>query len=74
MKLKLSTSSPAFANTVLADVAGMTRDAVVPFYERLIKSNPTDEEVVRVNQLILSKWTPSGLIYIKEKAWQSLKH
>jgi hypothetical protein len=59
---------------VLADVAGMTRDAVVIFYERFIRSNPTDEEVVRVNQLILSKWTSSGLIYIKDKAWKRLKY
>ena len=73
-KAEIKNVSPNIANAVLADVAGMTRDAVVPFYERLIKSNPTDEEVVRVNELILSKWTPSGLIYIKEKAWQNLKH
>lgn len=61
-------------NLKLMDVTDMTRDAVVPYYERLIKENATDEEVVRVNQLILSKWTPSGLIYIKEKAWKRLKY
>lgn len=62
------------AKHVLTDVAGMTRDAIIPFYESLIRSNATDEEVVRVNQLILSKWTSSGLIYIKEKAWKRLKY
>lgn len=69
-----STKAPNDAKPVLADVAGMTRDAVVPFYERLIRSNPTDEEVLRVNQLILSKWTSSGLLYIKDKAWKRLKY
>jgi hypothetical protein len=59
-------------NTMLAEVASLTRDEVVPHYRKLILSKPTDEEVKRVNQLILSKWKPSGLIYIKELAWKGL--
>lgn len=59
---------------VLANVNLLTRDEVVPFYVNLIKSNPNDNEVLGVNNLILSKWSKSGLIYIKEKAWKKLKY
>ena len=58
-------------NIALTDVSTMTRNEVIPFYKRLIISEPTNEEVIRVNQLILSKWTSSGLVYIKEKAWKA---
>lgn len=44
----------------------MTRDDVVPFYANLIL-NCDDNETKRINTLILSKWTPSGLIYYE--AW-----
>jgi hypothetical protein len=60
-------------NHVLANVDLLTRNDVVPFYAELIKSNSNYEEVLRVNNLILSKWSNSGLIYIKEKAWKKLK-
>ena len=58
------------SNLMLVEVASLTRNEVVPHYRKLILSRPSDEEVIRVNQLILSKWKPSGLIYIKEKAWR----
>ena len=48
----------------------MTRDDVVPFYADLIVRG-NDYECKRINALILSKWKPSGLIYIKEKAWKT---
>lgn len=48
----------------------MKRIDVVPFYVSLILSNADDKEVKRVNDLILSKWKPSGLLYIKEIAWK----
>ena len=51
----------------------MTRDDVVPFYVNLIISNPNDVEIKRVNDLILSKWSPSGLLYIKDKAWKRVE-
>lgn len=57
---------------LLKDVSKMTRDDVVPYYRNLIVNNAPDHEVVRVNKLILSKWTSSGLIYIKEKAWKGI--
>jgi hypothetical protein len=42
----------------------------VPFYLDLISGQHTDKDVKRINDLILSKWTPSGLLYIKDKAWK----
>ena len=54
----------------LTQVKDKTRNDIVPYYVDLIKTDPSNDEVVRVNQLILSKWKPSGLIYIKEKAWK----
>lgn len=48
----------------------MTRDSVVPFYASLIIACD-DLETKRINELILTKWKPSGLIYIKEKAWKT---
>lgn len=56
----------------LTDVSKMTRDEVVPYYEFLISSSPSDGEVIRINNLILSKWSNSALTYIKEKAWKLL--
>lgn len=57
---------------LLKDVTDLTRDQVVPYYRNLILNNAPDWEVIRVNKLILSKWTSSGLIYIKEKAWKGI--
>jgi hypothetical protein len=48
----------------------MTRDGVVPFYTSLILTG-NDSDVTRVNSIILKKWTQSGLLYIKEKAWKA---
>lgn len=58
----------------LTDVSNLTRDQVVPYYRKLIRLACSDKEIERVNQLILSKWTVAGLIYIKEKAWKGLEH
>ena len=44
----------------------MTRDGVVPYYVDLIMrtiSDPFHEDIKRVNNLILTKWTTSGLLY-----------
>ena len=57
----------------LTDVSRLTRDDIVPYYRDLILgADPMGAEVKRINQLILSKWTSSGLIYIKEKAWKNI--
>lgn len=64
------------SHQLLTDVAKLKRNDVVPYYIDLIEKTQHDsggEEVVRINNLILSKWTNAGLIYIKEKAWKSLK-
>jgi hypothetical protein len=58
----------------LTDVSNLTRDQVVPFYTYQIITHNSDEEVKRLNDLILSKWSKSGLIYIKEKAWKLAAH
>jgi hypothetical protein len=54
----------------LVNLYNMTRDDVVPFYAHLILAQD-DVETKRINSLILSKWKPSGLVYIKEKAWRT---
>jgi len=70
----------------LTSVDGLTRNQVVPHYRNLIVwyldktgllalfivRDGLAEEVRRVNELILSKWKPSGLEYIKAKAWNNL--
>ena len=56
----------------LTDVSLLTRDQVVPYYEHLICHKAPNEEVGRINQLILSKWSISGLLYIKKKAWKNV--
>ena len=53
----------------LTDVKGKTREDVVPYYKSLLNLPVDHSEIRRVNELILSKWTSSGLNYIKERAW-----
>lgn len=61
----------------LINVSKLTRNEVVPFYKDLIlmdAADPFGDEAIRINNLILSKWTSAGLIYIKEKAWKELEN
>lgn len=56
---------------------GMRRDDIVPYYVDLIKrtrhDSPADKkEIVAYNQLIMSVWSNSALVYIKEKAWKEI--
>lgn len=53
----------------LTDVSKMTRDQVVPYYVDLIYAGQ-NKDTLRINNLILSRWSDSGLIYIKEAAWR----
>lgn len=55
----------------ILDVSNLTRSEVVPYYTYLIISSPSDGEVKRMNDLILSKWKVSGLMYIKDRAWKA---
>jgi hypothetical protein len=63
---------PMADHSKLVDVTSMTRNQVVPYYRCLILSEVDRHEVIRVNQLILSKWTSAGLQYIKNKAWKGI--
>ncbi len=59
----------------LTSVDHLTRDMIVPYYYELIAANlnNTNDDVVRqVNDLILTKFKPSGLLYIKDQAWGRL--
>lgn len=59
----------AVHHTDLTNVSKLTRKDIIPFYVDLI-CRGTDPEVVRINNLILTKWSVSGLLWIKEKAWK----
>jgi len=63
---------PAKDHSKLTDVRNMTRDGVVPYYVSLIISEAPKEEIIRINTLILSKWSKAGLLYIKDKAWRGI--
>lgn len=56
----------------LPDITGLTRDQVVLLYIDLILSDAPQDRVVNFNQMILSKWSNSALIYIKEKSWREI--
>ncbi len=56
----------------LERVDNLTRNKMVDYYTSLIFIHD-DSETLRVNKLILSKWKPSGLTYIKEKAWKKVE-
>ena len=57
----------------LKSLNGMVRAEVVPYYVDLILDRETDTpenpEVLRINNLIIEKWSLSALTYIKEQAW-----
>lgn len=55
----------------ITDVSNMVRSDIVPYYTYLIITNASGLEVKRMNDLILSKWSKSGLLYIKERAWKA---
>lgn len=48
----------------------MTRNDVVPVYVKMLQENISDDQVVRINGLIIKRWSASALIYIKDKAWK----
>lgn len=71
-KLKLIGTNNFFS-ILQFGVKDLTRDNVVPAYVHLITAG-NNEAVRAVNKIILSKWKPSGLIYIKEKAWKIVEN
>jgi len=56
-----------------ADLTNHTRKTASFMYANFILQNPSDEDVITVNQNIMNRWSKSGLIFIKEKAWRILK-
>lgn len=56
----------------MPDVAELTGDEVVPYYANLIFVSENEKDVIEMNNKILSKWSSSGLEYIKDKAWNYL--
>lgn len=47
-----------------------TRDGVALTYSYLLQTKGTNWNYREVNQLILKRWSPAALRYIKEKAWR----
>jgi len=49
----------------------MTRNYIVPIYVRLILDDTvSDERIKKFNHAIIKRWSISGLLYIKNKAWK----
>lgn len=51
-------------------IGGVTRNDLVPMYAGMITFGAPDNFIVLFNKAILSKWKPSGLEYIKDRAWK----
>lgn len=56
----------------VTDLNGFTQAEVFPMYANLITDNPPDHEVVRVNKMIIDRWSNAALILIKDRAWRVL--
>lgn len=58
----------------LKNLNGLVQSEVIAMYANLItESNMPNEEIARINQMILDKWSNSGLIFIKDRAWRIVK-
>jgi len=49
----------------------LTRDNMAYLYAGLIVSGQMNEE--ELNKIIMDKWSRSGLLYIKTKAWKTIE-
>lgn len=47
-----------------------TRNEIVPIYVKILAEDTHPDQVVRINHLIINRWSAFALIYIKEKAWK----
>lgn len=52
------------------DLRSMVRAEVVPIYLYMLFNDTHPDLIAKVNQLIINRWSVSGLIYIKEQAWK----
>ena len=50
----------------------MTRDEMAWVYAGVVSRVRGDYPINLLNEKIIKKWSKSGLIYIKEKAWKNL--
>lgn len=50
-------------------LATMKRNDVVPYYVDLLKSKHKQDFAI-INWAIIKRWSKSGLLYIKTKAWK----
>lgn len=48
----------------------MTRNDVVPIYVSILENGISRDQIARINQLIMDRWSIPGLMYIKDKAWK----
>lgn len=48
----------------------MTRDDVVPIYVSILTNGISRDQIARINNLIIKRWSIPELLYIKEKAWK----
>lgn len=55
---------------------GITRKKVVKVYESILQYRGidaiSDNELKKINQAIIKRWSLSGLIYIKDLAWKGV--
>jgi hypothetical protein len=58
----------------LTSLKGFTQSEIWPMYANLILSDTTDEDVQRVNKMIIDEWSNAALILIKDKAWRIVKN
>ena len=58
----------------LKDISKMKRVDIVPYYVSLLQDRAApDIETQKLNKLILTKFTPNGLLWIKGKAWKEIE-
>lgn len=67
---KAGRSKQTWRDFQMENVTAFTRDELVSLYVHLIRHKASDEVIKKVNDSILTKWSNSGLNYIKEKAWK----
>lgn len=48
----------------------MTRNDVVPIYVKILEDGISRDQIARINNLIIKRWSNAALIYIKDKAWK----
>jgi hypothetical protein len=54
----------------IKSIKGLTKNHLATTYAELILSNPSDDEVIRINNLILTRFSNRGLADIKDRAWK----